>query len=198
MNIPSSSSPESTKLTGNFEPRIAIELRTTKTQESGENEFRVLLVPVRWTTICAHVWRYSWTFLFVPSSLQERTDFASALSIHASVQRARNVSSVPRKYLRPSSSLQPPPRRLTDYFLFRSLKHFCFTFISGPLFHCIMCSRLSDRFPATMGKGLAGSLGVALTVCMNTTRSARTNTPALVSAVELKFIWMLRNFQRTC
>lgn len=64
-----------------------------------------------------------------------------ALSIHA------RENAFPRSLdnICPSSSSCNP--RLTDYFPFRSLKHFCFAFISDSLSHSIMYSSQPDRVP---------------------------------------------------
>lgn len=60
-------------------------------------------------------------------------------------REGKRVSSIPGQYLDPSSSSCNP--RLTDYFPFRSLKHFCFAFISDSLSHSIMYSSQPDRVP---------------------------------------------------
>lgn len=93
------------------------------------------------------------TLAFLPPILRSWKVAARLLSILAS------VSPIPGQYLcQPAVSISLFLRcrtRLTGYFLFRSLKHFCFAFISGSLFHSIMYSRQPDRFPATMGKRIA-------------------------------------------
>lgn len=73
---------------------------------------------------------------------------------------------------------------LTGYFLFRSLEHFCFAFISGSFFHPVTYSKLAERFPATTNQGMTTREKGGLRTC---SRNSRKVASQLENLSELPF-----------